>query len=176
MVRATSIPKRATWARVVHLLAVHHPLVAVAHGFGGQAGHVGPCSRLAEHLAPHLLAGEQRSQVATLLGVRTVGVNGGRAHAVADRVAGKGLRCPCGAKTLLHHFLQIGGQPEAAEPLVEVDEGQAEVELGAQEGRGIGVLGWVLVEELCHKVDDVALPGWGFDDRISEGGHPANAT
>ena len=43
-------------ARAPHLLAVDHPLVAVALGPGRQAGQVGAGARLAEQLAPHLVA------------------------------------------------------------------------------------------------------------------------
>ena len=46
--------------RVPDLLAVDHPLVAVAHGPTAQAGQVGPGTGLAEELAPGVLAGEQR--------------------------------------------------------------------------------------------------------------------
>ena len=56
-----------------HLLAVDDPLVAVAHGLGGEAGDVGAGARLGEQLAPHLLAGEQRTQVALLLLVASRG-------------------------------------------------------------------------------------------------------
>ena len=52
------------------LLAVEDPLVAVALGPGRQAGHVGSGAGLGEQLAPDLLAGEQRAQVALLLALR----------------------------------------------------------------------------------------------------------
>ena len=51
-------------AGVPYLLPVDHPLVAVEHCRGGQAGEVRPRRRLAEQLAPQLLAGQQRSQKA----------------------------------------------------------------------------------------------------------------
>ena len=44
------------------LLAVHHPLVAVALGPGGEAGEVRAAARLAEQLAPAMLAGDDRPQ------------------------------------------------------------------------------------------------------------------
>ena len=47
-----------------HLLTVHHPLVAVAHGPGGEPGEVAAGARLAEELAPHLVAAQHRRQVA----------------------------------------------------------------------------------------------------------------
>ena len=49
------------------LLAVHDPLVAVAHGAGAERGQVGARAGLAEELAPDLLGGQQREQVALLL-------------------------------------------------------------------------------------------------------------
>ena len=48
---------RLASARRPDLLAVHDPLVAVEHGPGAEAGEVGACARLAEQLAPRLLAG-----------------------------------------------------------------------------------------------------------------------
>jgi hypothetical protein len=45
-----------------HLLAVDDPLVAVAHGAGGETGDVGAGAGLAEQLAPDVLAGEDAPQ------------------------------------------------------------------------------------------------------------------
>ena len=70
-----------------HLLAVDDPLVAVAHGARAETGDVGAGSRLAEHLAPDLFAGEQWPQVALLLRIGAVGHDRRRAHAVSDRIA-----------------------------------------------------------------------------------------
>ena len=50
-----------------HLLAVDDPLVAVEDGPGLRPGKVGAAAGLGEALAPDLLAGQQRSQVALLL-------------------------------------------------------------------------------------------------------------
>ena len=62
-VRATSMPKSAWWALgVPHLLAVDHPLVAVELGPCRESGEVGAGARLAEQLAPRLLAREDRSE------------------------------------------------------------------------------------------------------------------
>src|SRR5438094_8251558 len=60
-----------------YLLAVHDVDVAVAHGAGRQVGQVGAGARLAEQLAPHLLAREHRHEVAVLLRLRA-GVQEGR--------------------------------------------------------------------------------------------------
>ena len=70
-------------AGVPHLLAVDHPLVAVERRGGGQPGEVRSRRRLAEQLAPHLLAGEQRAEepiareVGALLQDRRAGEAGG---------------------------------------------------------------------------------------------------
>ena len=120
-----------------HLLAVDDPLVAVAHGPGGEAGDVGAGARLAEELAPDLLAGEERAEVALLLLVGAVGDDGRRAHAVADRGcrvrrrSARRRRC----SVSLIELLQPGRQAEAAVALGEVHPRQAEVELAAEERR-----------------------------------------
>ena len=91
-----------------HLLAVDDPLVAVLDGSGRQAGHVGAGARLAEQLAPDLLAGEQRAQVAALLGLGAMGDDGRRAHAVADGVAGPRDRRPGRGQPVVDRPLQVG--------------------------------------------------------------------
>ena len=67
-----------------HLLPVDDPLVAVAHGLGADAGEVRPRRRLAEQLAPHLVAGERRGDVARDNLGRAVGEDGRDAHAQPD--------------------------------------------------------------------------------------------
>ena len=52
------------------LLAVDDVLVAVAHGPRAEVGQVAARAGLAEQLAPELLAGEQREEVAVLLRLR----------------------------------------------------------------------------------------------------------
>ena len=49
------------------LLTVDHELVAVAHRTSAEAGEVAAAARFAEQLAPELLAGQHRRQVALLL-------------------------------------------------------------------------------------------------------------
>jgi hypothetical protein len=67
-VRAIRMPNLAYWApRRPDLLAVDHPLVAVAHRAGAEVGQVAAGAGLAEELAPDLLAREQGEQVALLL-------------------------------------------------------------------------------------------------------------
>ncbi len=64
-VRVMTMPKsRVVRARGPDLLAVDHPVVAVALGLGADAGHVGPGGRLGEELAPHFLAVQRGLHVA----------------------------------------------------------------------------------------------------------------
>ena len=68
------------------LLPVDDELVAVAHGPGAEVGEVAAAARLGEQLAPELLAGEDRPQVAVLL-LLAAGVEDRRRRpADADRV------------------------------------------------------------------------------------------
>ena len=85
---------------VPHLLAVDDPLVAVAHRPGAQTGEVAAGARLAEQLAPALLAGEHRAQEAALLLVGAVGDDrrAGQRHEEARRQVGSG-RPPCARRT-----------------------------------------------------------------------------
>ncbi len=59
-------------SRGPHLLPVDDPLVAVSHRSGGQPGEIAPCARLAEELAPHLVAAQGGRQVAPPLLFGTV--------------------------------------------------------------------------------------------------------
>ena len=125
-----------------HLLAVEDPLVAVAHGPGGQAGHVGSGARLGEQLAPDLLAGEQRAQIALPLVLGSRGQDGRSGHAVPDRVARwPAIGAPACAQPVGDQRLQLPGQTQAPVAGREVDEGQAGVELGAQELAFVGRAG-----------------------------------
>ena len=74
-------------ARAPQLLAVDDPLVAVLLGVRRQAGEVGAVRRLAEQLAPRVLARDGARQQAALLLVGAVGEQRrrGEAHAAADR-------------------------------------------------------------------------------------------
>ena len=72
-----------------HLLAVDDPVVAVADRAGGQRRQVGAGARLAEQLAPDLLAGPQRPQEAPALLVGAEREDRRRGHARG--------RCRCGA-------------------------------------------------------------------------------
>ncbi len=63
-------------AGVPHLLAVDHPLVAVAHGAGAQRREVGAGAGLAVELAPDLLAADDLVEVVGALLLGAVGHQG----------------------------------------------------------------------------------------------------
>lgn len=89
-VRATSSPKSAWWALVFQtFLAVDDPLPVLELGAGAQAGQVGAAARLAEELAPGVLAGENRPEEAPLLVVRAAG---------QDRLRGQSPRAYLGRR------------------------------------------------------------------------------
>src|SRR5437868_6586665 len=74
-------PVRDVRPRGPHLLPVHDPFFAVEFGEGARAAEVGTAARLAETLAPDLVAAQQRLQVARLLLVRPPGDDRGAGHA-----------------------------------------------------------------------------------------------
>ncbi len=92
-----------------HLLAVDHPLVAVAYRPGGKTGHVRPGPGLAEELAPDLLAREERAEVARPLLFGAVGEERGGGHAVADDVAVRLVGRVDGAQLALDEALEFAG-------------------------------------------------------------------
>src|SRR5581483_2468785 len=134
------------------LLPVDDPLVAVTDGRRRQARHVRARARLAEELAPHLLAGEQRAEPSPLLLLGAVGGDRRRGHAVADA---EGRDRPARLHdALVDGALERRGQPEAAVALREPDEREAGVELRAEEARRR------LAEVLRHEpVGQVLDPG-----------------
>ncbi len=71
-------------ARRPDLLAVHDPLVTVAHGGRAQPREVRAGPRLGEQLAPDLLAGQQRGEPAGALLVGAVRDDGRSTHGGAD--------------------------------------------------------------------------------------------
>ena len=120
-VRTITMPKRARCASVVHTfwpLTTHSSPSRTVRV--ERPADVGARAGLAEHLAPDLLAGEQRAQVAALLLVAAVGHDRRRAHAVTDRVAAVRERCARGGHPRVHHVLQLGRHAESAEALGEV--------------------------------------------------------
>ena len=110
-------PKRARVAqRGPHLLPVDDPLVAVADGPGREPGEVGAGARLGEQLAPDLLAGEERPQVALLAARRCRGDDRRRDHAEADEVEREVRRRAGGIEALDHDPLlrRIGRETSGA--------------------------------------------------------------
>src|SRR4029078_8205173 len=69
------------------LLPVPHPFVAVAYGSGRQAGEVRAATRLAEQLAPRVLAGHDPRQESPLPVVGSVDEDrgGGQRHPAPER-------------------------------------------------------------------------------------------
>ena len=102
--------------RVPHLLSGDHPLVPVADGPGGQAGQIGPGSRLAEQLAPRLLAGEGPAQdpVAELVG--SVGDHGRAGHGQPEELASTGGRGPGLGQAAVDVPLQVGRSSRPPHP------------------------------------------------------------
>ena len=83
------------WARVFQTFwPGDDPLVAVADRPGGQAGQVGARARLAEQLAPGLLAGEGAPQQPGPQLVGPVGHHGRAGHGQAEELPGPGRRGP----------------------------------------------------------------------------------
>ncbi len=146
---------------VPHLLAIHDPLVAVTDRTGAEAGEVGAGARLAEELAPLLLAGEHRAEEALLLGVVAVGDDrrAGEEHEELRRSERLGARRP---QALLDRLLQLGPKAHSAEAFGEVDPRQAGVVLVASELLVALDLGVVIGEELVDRVVDALRVGRGF--------------
>jgi hypothetical protein len=150
------------------LLAVDDPLVAVPDRARRQAGDVGAGARLREQLAPDLLAGEQRAEVALLLLLAAVRDDRRRRHPVTDRVAVVRDRRTGGGEPLVDRLLQLRGLAETAVALGEVDPRETLVELRAQEGRGVGGLRIEVGEELLDLLDDELLVGVGRGVRVGQ--------
>ena len=117
-----------------HLLPVDHPVVAVAHRGGGQAGQVGAGARLGEQLAPDVLGGGQRPQPGPL-DVVGLGVfaDGRRGHAVAHRVQAQRHRTAGTLQDAVGDGLVAARDAESAKAFGEVHPGQARVVTGAEE-------------------------------------------
>ena len=94
------------------LLAGHHPFVAVALGPGRQRRQVGPGAGLAEELAPHVLAGQERHEVAVLLLLRARVQQRRARPADADRVD----RAPHARAPAARRRRPAGGPGSASSP------------------------------------------------------------
>src|SRR3546814_10102139 len=96
-----------------------------------------------------------------LLSVAAMGGDGGRAHAVTDDVAEGGDRRAGTDEGLVDELLQAGRLAEPAATLLEVDPGEPEIELAAEEGHRIRLLGRQLLEQLVAERLDQVLVGCG---------------
>ena len=118
-VRAMRMPNCAcAGARRPDLLPVDHPLVAVAHGPGAEVGQVAAGARLAEQLAPDLLAGQQRQQVALLL-LLGAGVQDRRARPSRCRSGSAGGCTSARAQLVVDDQLvdRVGVEPPGLRPV-----------------------------------------------------------
>ena len=141
--------------RVPDLLAVHDPLVTVAHGARREAGEVGAGAGLGEELTPHVFAGEHRPQRAVSQFVAAVRHHRGpgeieieEQHALRRR--GAGLAEP-GLDVALHPGLDA----EAPESLGKVDPRQAAVVLRAAERHRVGRAGIVRGQQIVDECIDL---------------------
>ena len=158
-VRATRIANRALCAPEVHTFC---PLTTQSSPSRTarvpSAGQVGAGARLAEELAPDLLAGPQRTQEAPLLLVGAVGQDRRRGHAEPDADAlGVVVGCARLREGAVHLELPGRRQTQPAEAVREVHPGQSGVVTGAQElqplGRGRIMRGEELLDRPGQFVD-----------------------
>ena len=126
-------PARGAGATGPHLLAVHHPLVAIAYRHRGEPGEVGTRTGLAEELAPALRTGEDRRQETGLLLMGADRTDRGRRLVHADEVAGAGCGCAEESDAVLHHLLPRRRDTESTEPGLEVHPSEPGVVPGTQE-------------------------------------------
>ena len=140
-------PVREVSECVPHLLPIHHPFVAVAHGARRESGKVGTGTRLAEQLTPLLFAGEHRPQEASLHLVAAVRDDrrAGEGEEEGGRVGACGT---CGAHSRLDELVELGSQPEATEADREVHPREARVVSCAAKDDVVGVAGIVRGEQL----------------------------
>ena len=144
------------------LLPVDHPLVALAVGARDGAGHVRAAARLAEELAPGVLAGEDRQQELLLMQVGAVRQDGG-----GGQRADAGLGDTDGAdllEFLLDRGVELHGQVAAVpllgpmrdapargrELLAPLDEAERRIPVVLQPGGDVGA--YALLRELVHGV------------------------
>ena len=148
-----------------HLLPVDDPLVAVPHGPAGQASHVGPRPRLAKQLAPDFLTSEHGSQQPVLKFLGGVGEDDRCPHADANRVDVEVVvGDPGGPQLGIHHCLEApAGQSKTSQPLWELHERQAAVELCTPELDLVHPVGRNFLDQFPGQILDL-----GFGD-VSHG-------
>ena len=130
------------------LLSVDDPFVAVTHGPGGKAGEIGPGARLAEQLAPDVLASPQGGEEAHSLLGGAEGEDGRSGHPEADDVEPGGVVGSAGSfEGVIHEFLIPTGQALAAVACRIVHLGEPGRVASAKEFDAIGGGRVVLAEE-----------------------------
>ena len=143
------------WASVFHTFwPDDDPLVAVAHGPGGEPGEVGAGARLAEQLAPGVLAGERPTQQALLDGLVAVGDDRRPGQGETEEVAGAGVGGAGGVDAPVDLPLRRRREAEAAVALGEVDPGEPEVVLAPAEGDVVDGLGVDVGQQLVDLLGD----------------------
>ena len=162
--------------RVPHLLAVDHPLVAVLHRPGAEAGQVGAGARLAEQLAPDLLAREHRAQQAVADLVAAVGHDRGPGQARARRRAISGVAgAPASRRRRSTTACSLGTQTQPAEAL----RGSAPRPARRRSGRpGTPAGPWPSTSCSARKASmaSSSLCGLGVDGRVQRVGHGPDTT
>ncbi|WP_246361251.1 hypothetical protein [Haloechinothrix aidingensis] len=140
-----------------HLLAGYEPIVIFPGGECRDTGQVGTGSWLTEQLAPVILAGEDAAQKSRLL-VRLSNAVERRGHLVNRYEVGASGRCADLGEYPIDLALETRVLPEPAVAGLEVNPGQPEIELCAQERSRIRLRGpWKQPEEFgngsIHHVD-----------------------
>ena len=116
-----------------HLLAVEHPLVAVAHRPRREAADVGARARLAEHLAPDLLAREERAEVAAASARRSrASRSSARTCRVRSGCARRAAARPRAVSLALTMFCSFGDRPSPPYPSGKCTHASPEVVLRAE--------------------------------------------
>ena len=141
--------------RDVHLRAVQDPVVAVAHGAGLDAGHVGAGARLGDRDRCHLLAADRRDEIALLqlLAAEAVERRGGHVGLHRDAHGDAGV---VAERELLQEDRMVGVvEAEAAVALVVADAEEPE-------------LAHLAVEGLVDAAELVELAGPGDQLRLHE--------
>jgi hypothetical protein len=150
-----------------HLLPGHSPAVAVLDRPRAERGQVRAGARLTEQLAPHLLAGPERAQVALALLVGAAAQDRGRGHAQPDTNPFRLVRRGAGRGELgVDDLLQRSGRLLTAQPDREVHPGQPGVVPGPEEVQPGHRFRWVLVKECVHELYElIRLDGLMFAHR-----------
>ena len=130
-----------------YLLSRDDPFVAVAHRSRGEPRHVGAGARLAEELAPDLLAREQWPQVALSLLRCPVRLDRRRTHPVSDGVSLSFVRSPSFGECPFHRELERRVEPEASVARREPDPSKSCVEARLEEIDRLGRLRVMLAKQ-----------------------------